>query len=301
MKRPRSEVPAQIIEIDDIGVEEDKPSGNKKEIADLAKDITEKKGLLYPVIVSVDPDATSREPTYKIRNGWGRKRLEAVHLLGWKTITAVVIPPVAGVLDPDKLIHKLATFIEQIQTDAVSDYDIGKIVSEIEKQHGFKRSEVARIVGLSLGYMYNLVRWYRNVPPEIKDAWKEDHPYMNQSVLDSMSHMKTNDALLHWKKIVAMRSSPVPFSPDGKKTNGDSNGVIRKPHKATETQMINLMKALGEAPLRDTVRTLCCNIVKFALGTLKDVPGITDYRRLDPYLLDKARVEKQQQKTETRA
>jgi ParB/RepB/Spo0J family partition protein len=297
MKRPRSEVPAQVIEIDDIGVEESsgvKKEISKKDISELAKDMTDKKGLLYPIIVCVDPDANSREPTYKIKNGWGRKRLEAAHQLGWKSIAAVVIPPVNGVLEPDLLVQKLATLIEQIQTDAVSDYDIGKIVSDIEKQHGFKRSEVARVVGLSLGYMYNLVRWYRNVPPEIKDAWKEDHAYMNQSVLDAMSHMKPNEAILHWKKVVAMRSSPTPYSPTGKKANGEANGVNRKPHKATETQMINVLKAFAESPLRDPIRKLCSDAVKFCLGTLKDIPGITDYRKLDPYLLDKGRVDKQQ-------
>jgi hypothetical protein len=64
--------------------------------------------------------------------------------------------------------------------------------------------------------------------------------------------------------------------------------------------MLNLMKAIGESPLRDTVRKLCSDIVRFALGTSKDVNGITNYKKLDPELLDKARISKQQ-KTETRA
>jgi hypothetical protein len=116
-----------------------------------------------------------------------------------------------------------------------------------------------------------------------------------------MSHMKPSEAVLHWKKVVAMRSSPAPYTPDGKKANGESNGASRKPHKATETQMINLMKALAESPLRDPIRKLCCDIVKFSLGSTKEVPGITDYRKLDPYLLDKARITKQQKSSEANA
>ncbi len=302
MKRPRREVPHLVIEIDEIGVEDDKSAASKKEISDLAKDITEKNGLLYPIVICVDENANPKQPTYKIKNGWGRKRLEAAHLLGWKKITAVVIPPVTGVLKPAEVVDKLANLIQAIQTDAISDYGIGKTVSEIENQHGLKRSEIAKIVGLSLGYMYNLVRWYTHVPTPIKNAWRDDHPYMNQSVLDAMSHMKASDAINHWDKIVAMRSSPTPFSPDGKKVNGEaSNGAPRKPHKATETQMVNLMKALNESPLRDPVRKLGLDIAKFALGITKEVPGITDYRKLDPYLLDKARINKQQKSSETHA
>lgn len=300
MKRPRSEVPHQVIEIDDIGVEDDKTAGTKQEIASLAEDITEKSGLLYPIVVCVDHKATAREPTYKIKNGWGRKRLEAAHQLGWKKITAVVIPPVSGVIRPAEVVDKLARLIEKIQTDAVSDYDIGKVVSDIEENHGFKRSEVARIVGLSLGYMYNLVRWYRNVPVEVRDAWRDDHAYMNQSTLDTMSHMKPSEALLYWKKVVAARSAPTPYSPDGK-SNGESNGTNRKPHKATEKQLFNLIKALTDSPLCDPARKLTIDIAKFSLGILKDVPGITDYRKLDPYLLDKARIKKQQKSSETHA
>lgn len=301
MKRPKNEIPAQVVPIDDIGIE-DEQSFKKKDIETLAAEIEEKGGLLYPVVIMINTKAKAGDPSYVMRKGWGRKRLEAAHHLKWKTITAVVIPPIDEVAERDSLLDNVADLIGKMQMNLVTDYDIGKIVSEMEQKHGVKRNQIANIVGLSQGYMYNLVRWYRNVPNEVRDAWKNDHPHMNQALLDKFSHMEPREAAVAWKKIIDLRSSPTPYMPDLGKKNGHGrveteDGVVpvrKRPHRASETQMANLMAAINDSVLKPEVKQFGLHVIKFALGLTKNVPGITDYQKLKPEIIDLKATKKQQ-------
>ena len=291
MKRPVNEIPAKILPLSSIIGDTGKTSKKEeKEIEALAADI-KIKGQLYPIIV-LSP-LPHRESYRLVR---GNKRLNAIRELGWKEINAIIIPSSLDALvamdDPDAeaTVERFADIMEKLQTKAMSDFDIAKAAIEMKARHGIKGAEFAAVLGLSQGYVYNLTRWYKAAHPEILAAWCEDHPLINQSELERMSHMPRHEALDYFLKRVTMRTTPEPFQP-GKKpkghSNGNGNGKHERNRRASEIQLVKLQDAIDESDLNVDVKLLCKNIIKFALGASKDVPGITNYHKLPKTILSK--------------
>lgn len=297
MKRPTSNIPAEVISINQIVVESKLPSGLKKEIAVLSEQIKEN-GLVYPIVVATGlapgPAAESEEggkesskkekEVYRLKAG--QKRLEAAKLAGWREIKAVVIPPIIETL---ALEDRFTTLIEKCQRKELSDYDIAQAAVDLEEKHEVKGTEFARVMGISQGYTYNLMRWFKAVPQEIRTAWKNDHPLLNQTELETISHMQHGEGRAYWEKRLKMHHAPEPFQP-GK--GGSRTSAERKSRRPTETQLIKFLEAIDETNLIDPVKELLGHVVRFSLGVSKNVPGITDYRKLHPSLIKKDAKEK---------
>jgi hypothetical protein len=287
MMRPTNEVPHHLVSINDIAVDDEK-GGSKKDIQILAEEIEEKEGLHYPIIITNNHMASPKEPPYLIRRGWGLKRLEAAHVLGWKTVPAVIVPPFLDKNQPDKIVEKFVDIIERCQRKQMTDFDLGKAACEMERLHNIKPKEFGDVIGLSVGYSYNLNRWYRNNTPEIRKAWEEHHEYLNQTLLDTLSKMTPKEALQHWRKQIDARSNPRPYSPDNKRDERSADRQEKKPKRASVTDLANLAIAIEESPLKDPVKNICSQVVKYALGLTRTVPGITNGKPLHSYVIDKS-------------
>lgn len=285
MKRPRSEVPTEIVSISEIQVEDKPRKWTKHDITLLAREIEAANGLFYPVIIARIPGRSSIP--YYMKDGWGRKRLEAVTSLLWTKITAVVLPHFDSP-SADKINEKFVKLIEAKLRNEISDYEIAKSADYFEKTYQISASDFARVIGISMGYCYNLIRRYTNIPEEVRTAWRDKNKLISQFELEKMSHMSEPEALIYWKKRVDISTTLTPFNPHDKKKaiprSIERNGKSRR---ASESKLIKLADAVSNAPLKETVRELVMNVIRFSLGSANNVPGITDYTKLSPEIIDK--------------
>lgn len=283
MKRPVSEIPAEQIPISQITVDGKAPA--KKEIDALAAEFEASGGMLLAIIVAKNPPPPNGKetPSYRLKDG--RKRIEVAKKLGWKEIKAVVIPPFSEYTSADTIVDKFVDLASRLQRREMKDYDIAKAACEMKDRYEIKGATFASVLGLSQGYTYNLTRWFSSMPAEIKDAWKNDHPFISQAELERMSHMPKQEVLGYFEKRQAMRSVPQePFTPG--KRNRAANAAARA-RRASEAQLLKLQEALDESPLIEPAKSLCTAIIKFALGASKEVPGVTNYQKLPKELLSR--------------
>lgn len=283
MKRPRGEVPHENISIDEIEVEDKPRKWNKNHIKGLAHEIEDSKGIYYPVIVARIPGKNL--VPYFMKDGWGRKRLEAVTSLGWDKIPAVIIPHFET--DSDKITEEFVKIIEAKLKGEITDYEIAKAADHFERTYQISASEFGRIMGISMGYCYNLIRRYNNVPDEVRKAWRDQDPLISQDALEKMSHMSVPEALKYWNKRIDIRANPTPLNPSERKRQLIGESKAGKPRRASEAKLMELATAVDKAPLKGSVKDLVMNVIRFSLGNVSNVPGITDYTRLSSEVLDK--------------
>lgn len=267
MKRPVNEVPAEILSLTKIVDPPKTERGTKREIEALADDIRAASGLLFPIIVraSLDP---SKSGCYEILDG--KRRYSAAKFLEWRQIKAVVLP---AYLTEPAAIKKFVALVCACQRSQLSDYDIGHAANEVENRWQIRRAQFAEILGISAGYTYNLARWYSKLPEEILSAWKNGDPNLRQVSLERMSHMSHPQALAFFETLKKVRS-PEPFSP------GRKPKTIPKPRRASETDLLKLQEGIEKSPLKPAVRDLLTNVIRYAIGVSREVPGITDYTKL---------------------
>lgn len=275
MKRLTNPPPASEIPISKIEVE---GKGHKISKAELAaiRDNLKENGQIIPIIVSKPHHQQDQDnPTYILRAG--RKRLEAALNLDWTNIRAVIIPEEPET-DP-ALVRDLVKIIEDQQRYTLSDYDLAYAAILMESQYKLRGLDFAFLLGLSKPYTYNLMRWYRNAPDKVREAWQNQHPLVNQVELERYSHLAKKDALVAWDQRLRLKASSLePYNPSRKK-NGESTKPP-KPRRASEQQITKLETAILGSSLIPAVKELCTNIIKFVLGATKEVPGVTNYQRL---------------------
>jgi len=253
---------------------------SKKEIDALAQELS-REGLIYPLVVlekGIEPGSTTYAKHVLLA---GRKRFLAAQKLDWPKIMVITIPKIKK--EHEK---RVVEMVELIRQNKVSDYDLAEVGCTLE-QELFKS-----IFRLSPGYAYNLIRWYRRSIPEVKKAWKESDPLVNQQELERMIKMKPEEAREYWKRRQITSGLPGESFQPGK-TQGKQLKKVKQAARATSDQLWKLLQAIIGAPLTKPIKNLCFGITHFAIGSQKEVPGIlaeggkTDYDNLDPSLLDK--------------
>jgi ParB/RepB/Spo0J family partition protein len=285
MKRSTSLPPVELVPVPKITVDGKRDSKKDAEKIKELKESFKEHGQLAAIIL-FNVEGSSE---FVLQSGW--KRLEAAKALKWEEIKATVIR-VGADYDLD-LIREWTRLIEEHQKYALDHYDLAHAAVVMETKHKIKGSEFARQLGLSNGYIYNLMRWYRSIPEPVREAWKNNNPLINQAELERYSHMQKSDALEAWQLRVRMKASAFePFMPDkngknGKKATASEIAKAHKPRRASERQIAKLQQALDESPLIDSAKELGTNILKFVLGVEKNVAGITDYRKLPLNIISK--------------
>lgn len=201
----------------------------------------------------------------------GDLEIEAARALKWKEVKAIVIPhewPKEGA------ISDWVDILQQHQSTALSDYQIAKLATDMETKWQATGSMFAHVTGVSKPYVYNLMRWFRHAPPEVRDAWKEKHPLINQSELESYTHM---DSLEEAQRAWQMRLKTMAYGAFKPGRNGYSKKEeATRRRRASERQLTELEDMIRHSALTKPIKDLCTNIIRFALGINKSIPGITN-------------------------
>lgn len=130
------------------------------ELANLAQSMREL-GQLQPVLVA------------RTDSGWvlaaGFRRVAALISIGGPSVRAQEVP--ADQVD-------LVRLAENFDRQDPSSYETCRYLYELNRGRDGTRKrthgEIAQAVGLSARHVGNLIRVYRDAPPELRDAWKQD-------------------------------------------------------------------------------------------------------------------------------
>lgn len=276
MKRFDSAPPSHEIEIERITEPtEGGPAKNKewKAAVTALESQFKSSGQAMPIVVAAIRAYKDQPPNsknmarydmhYEMLSGY--KRLEVAQRLSWKKIRAVIV--LKDEETKDTVVKEWVRLIEGQQRITLSDYDLAKAAINMDIKWKICGREFAEQIGISKPYVYNLMRWFRSVPDEVREAWENQHPLLNQIVLERYSHMRPEDALIHWQS--RQHQTHTSFDPLSKKR------PPAKPRRANEAQLSQVEEAIKKAPLLDPVKDLCQNILRFAMGQSKEIPGIT--------------------------
>lgn len=277
MKRPPNPPPSKVISVPKIQYP-DRPRILRSHIEATKKELSAT-GQIDPIIVSTDLKNENPKEVYTLHEGG--IILEAARLLKWRKIRAIVLAHECPV---PQAIGDWTELLKRYLDLSMSDYDLAEAAIAMEEKWSVLGTEFAAVLGLSKPYVYNLMRWYKHVPNEVRDAWRFQHPLISQAKLEHYSHLSNEEALRSWKIQTKMLGSDKPFKPNSE----NSTPKPRRPRRPTAEQIANLQEAIDGSPLTPEVKRLCSNILKFALGTSKQVPGITDYRKLPQNLVQKS-------------
>ncbi len=282
MNRPSNQPPAQPIPLNKIQYL--KPPRTARDEIEKTKVLLKKHGQVNPIVVSKIKESRVKKKkrvTHPYTLHYGTTELEAARALRWPTIKAIVLDPdTASAFDNNKIVTDWVKILSRQIQYGLSNYDIAESASEMMEKWKIKASQFALIMGLSTPYTYNLMRWYRYLPNEIRSAWKKGHPLVTQGELERYAHMDPEEVLDTWKLRLRMRTTTNTAFKPGQRKNGKNQLPIKKPRRATERQLVMLQEAIDESVLTPDAKDLCSNLIKFALGFTSRVPGITDYNKL---------------------
>lgn len=66
----------------------------------------------------------------------------------------------------------ISNLAENTGKRSLKTYDLANRFHELEETHGMKRKKIAEFCGVTQGYISQLVNLYKNLAPEVLDAWK---------------------------------------------------------------------------------------------------------------------------------
>ena len=98
---------------------------------------------------------------------------------------------------PKALIAFWQAFLSKALVHGATDYLIAHAAHHAKDKWNIKGSEFAANVGLSAGYVYNLIRWYDRLPQRILTAWKNQSPLITQVDLQAYSNRSQEEATFH--------------------------------------------------------------------------------------------------------
>lgn len=293
MKRILNEPPSEIVALAKIQYE-GAPKHLKKNIDSAKAALKEFGQIKVNLIVSISrPQISSRkrpkegQPAltkpgmFTVRSGGNE--LEAARELGWKEMKAIVVPEECPTLD---VIPEWVKVLERHIESPLSDYEIATTAIDMEKRFQVQGGMFANIMGISKPYTYNLMRWYRHAPQVVRNAWEEQHPLINHTLLENFTHFSSSEEIVAaWKsRTITMSSSFQPYKP-GRNGYAKKDDFEPKVRRASEKQIALLLEAVSKSQLITPVKELCAHIIKFTLGARKDVPGLTRRQNFHPSLV----------------
>lgn len=146
-------------------------AAEKKEIEDLA-DSMAKTGQLQAIVVEqTDKDA------YQLVIG--SRRLRAAKLLMWDSIRADVTPP------SDATTRTVKNIIENVKRKDLSQYEQARACVRL-RELGMKGEEIGDRLGFSKQKVSNLAVSFTQLPDDIKEEWRKEHPAATVDFLRKM-------------------------------------------------------------------------------------------------------------------
>ncbi len=143
----------------------------KKETEDLAKSM-EEAGQLQ----AIDVEETKEGNFLLI---FGSRRLRAAKLLEWKEIRANVNPAT------DETTRVIRNVLENVKRKDLSSYEQARACFKL-RELGMKGDEIGAKLGFSKQKVSNLAISYGQLPPNVLDEWRQNHPAATVDFLRKM-------------------------------------------------------------------------------------------------------------------
>jgi len=286
-EQERHSHPVEEIALGDIEIDENfkncrvpKP-GDEEKLRTLMTDM-ESRGLVHPIRVREEIHKSGIR-IFHLRSGF--RRHQAAHRLGWSVINATVIPS-----DAPEVNDYLDNIGENLVRQDLTPYEIAESVVRMRKRFNMSPRQFAQRHGLSINYVQQITRWLEHLPEEIIEDWKAGHPLLSFRQLAKLyGEFTPENAVLAWKKMqgISLHRPPNPGPGRGHRltplmmgevdidADEDDDKRANLPKRPTMRRLAALYAAiLGSRDLSGLEKRLALNIVEFAQGTRRTIPGL---------------------------
>ena len=286
--RPKTERHAQMetsrLKITDIIADEKfnaRKVYNQEVIDTLVKDI-DKNGQYNPLLVAVHPTKPGK---FTLISGFTRLKalvqIEKDREAKAKENKTEALPVTAFVQITDKT-EKLDQYYlnlgENIQREGLTFYDIGRRIADISQEFDLTAAQIGAKIGLGAKHVANYIRIMTKVNPEILEHFKVGHSKATTMNLAKLAAMTSDEQSAAWDELCG-----VVRAEEGEGEGDDTGGTTptatpaatsEKAKRASEAMLASALVAVTQADLTAEVKKAYLVALRFALGTVKTIPGV---------------------------
>lgn len=165
----------------------------------------------------------------------GSRRVAAARLNNWSEIRAEVRD------ETDSLRRMADNFMENNQREDLTLYECARWLHGF-KDKGAKGADIASATGYTRSHVSNLAGMYERLPPQVLQAWREQHPAATFNVLQRIATIKdktpekTVEAQLNtWDNIVKLTEKYEAKVDPEEEGRGEGNGATPAKKKCKKT------------------------------------------------------------------
>jgi len=222
-------------------------------------------GLKVPIEVIPSPGDPSK---FCVRAGF--RRTTAARLLGWKTISAIVLPA-----DTPLESEYWTNIIENSARDRLTSYEIAHAARTMRDKFKVRARDFASRAGYSESYVLQLLRCIDKLPDDVVEVWRDRAP-IPVAMYDKWTNLLPDEAVTAMRVYCGKNPRLVGEWRPPARTDKRST-PIRMASAAGLRRMQRVRFAVEVArELDEKTRKLCLSVVDFCAGGREDVPGIYD-------------------------
>lgn len=219
-------------------------------------------GLQQPVGVAEDERVPGRFILI-----YGFRRVRAARELGWPAVPCVVFP--AGT--PEETLYTLNS-AENFARKDLSDFEKATRAAFMREKFGTDPAEFARRTGIPQSTVEVLMWLLENLPPDIIEDWRNEHPLLSRRLLQRLAKMPGQEASDYWQE---WRDR---FSRCEARVTELRRGSNRRPSEAQLARAWIAVKKAVVPGLDDHTRDMMLRTLEFAQGHAMAIPGVYEPR-----------------------
>jgi len=247
----------------------DENKGDEASLLALGKSLKERQ--LQPIAVVTNGDS-------RYRLVFGSRRLAAAKAVGMDVINADILT------DFSEADEAIANGIENVRRKDLSTFETARLAAHLR---GLKMSldQVAEKLGLSKQHVSNLAICYQMLPPEVKQAWKEEDPgtditFLRSIVTKDVDGKKVNstpeEMIAAWRERVESLTEVDGEEEDeedeeDEETDGETAGAAAPTaYRVQKERYRNLLRVLRKQKAAQVTIDVC----RYLVGDIEKIRGV---------------------------
>lgn len=249
--------PAHIAAPKEFNLRPEKSYGN---IEDLAADI-KKRGLLNPILVA--ENGQNKEKPWRLIGGF--RRLEAIKMLGLKSVRATVV------VGTEEELHWI-NLVENLVRKDLSTYEIAIACQRLSTDYKLSAQQISARLGaaesLSKAYINHLLQALRQLHPAILKAWSGEmgenlQALCTKAYIEGVMRLPPAEQLVKWETDIGKRSAPKAI--EGMASD-PAEPETKKPGKS---HLVKAVKALSDANINGIAKASALAALRWVTGDAK--------------------------------